>query len=426
MALVTSSDNRQDSRDVYVPPRERGMVHRSAISPDHKWVLLAEMDNGGWLPCRLVPFAGGSPGRPVGPAKAGCTYTAWSPDGAWMYFSSDAGGRFHIWRQRFPGGEPQQVTSGATEEEGIALAPDGRSLITSVGLVQSTIMVHDPQGDRQISSANYAEKPKFSRDGKSIFYLAPANGAAGSQFFSGELFRADAATGASEHLLPGFSLGSFAVSPDGKRVVFSAYDQTGKSRLWIAPLDLRASPRQFASQVNEDEPSFDDNGTIYFRAAEGEANFLYRMKEDGSDRTKVLPYPILESSTVSPDGRWINYLRASTSREDSTYETVSAPLDGGAPIVICHEWCDAMWGSGGKILAAHLYLRGTGKTVFIQIAPGSGAPIVPAGGIDLESDRSAIRSIRTVDSVIIPGPTAAQYAWVNISVHRNLYRIPLR
>ena len=80
------------------------------------------------------------------PQDGGCTYVAWSPDGAWMYFSSDAGGHFHIWRQRFPDGVPQQLTSGATEEEGIAVAPDGRSLITSVGLVQSTIMLHDVEG----------------------------------------------------------------------------------------------------------------------------------------------------------------------------------------------------------------------------------------------------------------------------------------
>ena len=143
MALVTSNESRADLRDVYVPPRERGMAHRSAISPDHKWVLLVEMDNGGFLPCRLVPFDGKSAGKQVGPPNAGCTYVAWSPDGNWMYLSSDSGGRFHIWRQRFPDGEPQPVTSGATEEEGITIAPDGSSLITSVGLAESTAATGD-------------------------------------------------------------------------------------------------------------------------------------------------------------------------------------------------------------------------------------------------------------------------------------------
>jgi Tol biopolymer transport system component len=121
--------------------------------------LVVAMDNGGWLTCCLVPFDGRAASRIVGPASGGCTYVAWSPDGAWMYFSSDAGGRFHTWRQRFPDGASQQLTSGATDEEGIAVAPEGRSLITSVGLAQSTIMLHDAKGERQVSSASYAEGP---------------------------------------------------------------------------------------------------------------------------------------------------------------------------------------------------------------------------------------------------------------------------
>jgi Tol biopolymer transport system component len=96
---------------VYVPASENGMAHRSYPSPDGKWVLLAEMD-GPWLPCRLVPMDGSSPGQPVGPQGAACTFAAWSPDGNWMYFSSSAGGAFHTWRQRFPQGTPEQITSG--------------------------------------------------------------------------------------------------------------------------------------------------------------------------------------------------------------------------------------------------------------------------------------------------------------------------
>ena len=157
MGVVESSSTREQLRQVYLPARERGMAHRSALSPDRKWVLVVEMDNGGWQPCRLAPFDASSPSKPIGPQGGACTYVAWSPDQAWMYFSSSAGGRFHIWRQRFPDGEPQQLTSGATEEEGLAVNPDGKSLITSVGLTQSTLWVRDAKGERQISSEGYAE-----------------------------------------------------------------------------------------------------------------------------------------------------------------------------------------------------------------------------------------------------------------------------
>ena len=77
---------------------------------------------------------GSSAGRLVGPPGAGCNFGAWSPDGKWVYVTSSAGTTNHIWRQRFPDGEPEQVTSGPTEEEGIAMAADGRSLVTAVAL----------------------------------------------------------------------------------------------------------------------------------------------------------------------------------------------------------------------------------------------------------------------------------------------------
>ena len=56
-----------------------------------------------------------------------------------MYFSADAGDGLHIWRQGFPDRRPEQITSGPTDDEGIAMAPDGRSFVSSVGLGQSTV-----------------------------------------------------------------------------------------------------------------------------------------------------------------------------------------------------------------------------------------------------------------------------------------------
>jgi eukaryotic-like serine/threonine-protein kinase len=86
MALETAATSRSGTRDIYVPANVRGMVHRSHLSPDRKWVLLTEMVEG-FLPCRLVPFDGKSTGRPVGPPNARCTYTAWSGFPAMLTFA---------------------------------------------------------------------------------------------------------------------------------------------------------------------------------------------------------------------------------------------------------------------------------------------------------------------------------------------------
>ena len=244
MAIVSSTESRAHHRTVYMPT-ETGMAHRSYLSPDGKQVLLTEMDNGSWLPCRLTPFDGSSPGKSVGPASAECTDAAWSPDGKWMYFSANTGNGFHIWRQRFPDGVPQQVTSGVTEEEGIGFAPDGRSFVTSIGASRSAVWFHDSRGDRQITSEGYGLLPSISPDGKKLYYLLRAGGA--RHFARGELWVADLGSGQRQRLLPDFLVRHYAISADGQRVVFVVSEERGVLRCgWQRSM---AVPRRGGSRL---------------------------------------------------------------------------------------------------------------------------------------------------------------------------------
>jgi Tol biopolymer transport system component len=91
MQVATADEQRKVNQLVYSPPQEHGMAHRSAVSPDGASVLIAEMDAPVWRPCRLVPIDGRGMGKQVGP-DGQCTHAAWSPDGRWMYFSSNSTG----------------------------------------------------------------------------------------------------------------------------------------------------------------------------------------------------------------------------------------------------------------------------------------------------------------------------------------------
>ena len=218
MGIVTSTEGRSEEHAVYFPPHERAMAHYSYASPDSKSALIVEMDRtASWQPCRLLPLDGTSEGRQVGP-PGNCTAAGWSPDGTWMYFSASieggAGatfanqlfGSWHLWRQRFPNGAPERITFGPTEEEGLAVAPDGRSLITSVGVRRSEIWIHDAGGDRALSSEGLTFHPLISSSGRRVYYLMRAKSAS-------DLWSMDPSSGKMEQLLPGSSVNDYAISP---------------------------------------------------------------------------------------------------------------------------------------------------------------------------------------------------------------------
>ena len=102
MGIFESTESRSELRTVYMPAGPNGMAHRSFLSPDHRSVLVVEMDLDSWQPCRLVPFDGSSAGTRVGPQPAQCTDGAWSPDGKWMYLSANTGDGYQFGGNVFP------------------------------------------------------------------------------------------------------------------------------------------------------------------------------------------------------------------------------------------------------------------------------------------------------------------------------------
>ena len=157
------------------------MAHFSHLSPDGKSVLLVEMDQHPRVQSAVPAGAvrrklRGTAGRTSGHVCLGRLVPGRTVD----VLQRERWGQSHLWRQKFPDGTPEQITFGPTEEEGIALAPDGRSLITSVGTHQSAIWIHDAAGERAISSEGYALAPRLSRDGTRVFYLFGATGVLGN------------------------------------------------------------------------------------------------------------------------------------------------------------------------------------------------------------------------------------------------------
>jgi DNA-binding winged helix-turn-helix (wHTH) protein/Tol biopolymer transport system component len=429
MGIVTATENRSGYRRLYFPEHERAMAHFSYASPDRKWALVVEMDPV-WQPCRLIPLDGSRAGRQVGPVGQ-CTSAAWSPDGKWMYFGAKVEGRHHLWRQRFPAGRPEQITSGPTEEDGLAVAWDGHSLITSIGLEESAIWIHDDLGDRPLSSegrvaslrllslvTNYRAHPsaRFSSDGKFLFHLLRHDSPASPS----ELWRLNLESGRNEPFLRGISMVDYDISNDGKEVVFSTQPPGKAAQLWLARLDRSSAPRLIAS-TGESAPSFGPDGKVVFQFTDGKANYIGRIASDGSNRSKVVPEAIADLYTRSPDRRWILAGNAAA--------TVAVPTGGGSSRRICSWNCPAAWAPDGKFLYVGLTPSSQttrGKTLAIPIPPREDLPNLPASGIRGLEDAKVFPGARVLDAWdISPGPSPFVYAYVKTTIHRNLYRIPV-
>ena len=430
MGIVSSRADRSDRRELYFPAHERSMAHYSYASPDRRWALVVEMDHRPvWQPCRLIPLEGSAIVRAVGP-EGQCSSAGWSPDGRWMYFSVEVDQQFHLWRQRFPDGRPEQLTFGPTEEEGVAVAPDG-SLVTSIGMQQSAIWVRDSRGERPLSSEGEITGPggfsglywlpRFSPDGRSLTYLRRESTAS-----SAELWRTDIASGQSERLLPGVGMREYGFNRAGTEVVFTVQLAGKASEIWTAPLDRSAPPRAIASS-GENSPQFGPAEEILFRFTDGKANYLGRMNADGSGRRKVVDYAIGTPQTISPDRRW---LVAITPRFDGAQGAASMaiPTAGGPPRRICAAVCRHAWSPDGRFLYVEIERKSrtsAGRTIVLPVAPDTGLPDLPEAGIDPASQPLLIRGSRIVElTEIAPGLDPDTYAYVKGNVQRNLFRIP--
>ena len=418
MGLVTATESRAESREIYFPRNEHGMVHFSYASPDRQSVLVVEMDQAHAFhqPCRLLPFDGRSPGRDVGP-QGSCTAAAWSPDGQWMYFGVVVNGSSHLWRQRFADGAPEQITFGPTEEEGIALAPDGRSLVTSVGTRRSAIWIHSAPGERAIVSEGYAAAPRFSRDGTRVFYLDVRDfvlKGAGWVASSSELRSLNLASGKSDSVLPGVSVEAYDLSRDETEVVYTTKQRDGTSQMWLASLDRRTAPRLIG--LGGDQVSFGADGGLIFRSLL-ENNAIVWIKKDGSDRRTIESPSVIEKMDVSPDGEWVITL-SERPGQNRPYNTIAVPIRGGAVRNICVGNCVPRWSFDGKFF----HVSG----LVIPVPAGRSLPDLPAAGIDEAGGATGLPGVRTIEHRLIsPGPDSATYLFTKTELQRNLFRIPL-
>jgi serine/threonine protein kinase/Tol biopolymer transport system component len=422
MGIVTAKESRAEEREIYFPEHERAMAHYSWLSPDRNSVLIVEMNGTtNWQRCRALPMEGNSVGVQVGPEGA-CIAAQWSPDGQWMYLNVNVDGSTHLWRQRWrdraPQGNPEQITFGPNEEEGVAVAPDGKSLIASVGVRQSTVSTHDAAGDHAVSLEGSAQMPWLSPDGKRLYYLLRKS----SSTNVSELWRRDLASGKSDPLLTGQRITDYDVSRDEARVAFTVL-VGGEPQIFLAATDRSSAPRLVVR--GGDMVTF-GAGQLFFRQLGGKANYLGRVQEDGSGLTRVLETKLAETGSVSPDGEWVTL----SGRIDSVPGTSALSLRDGTQRKICVGPCVVQWSADGKYIYVSTTSRfsatvSKSRTYMIPIPHGFRLLDLPAAGIDGASKEELAGFQSIPQAAMSPGPDLQTYAYATAAFHGNLFRIPL-
>jgi Tol biopolymer transport system component len=423
MGIVATTESRTEKQDIYWPEHTLGMAHYAWASPDRRWVLAVVMDQSHSFrnPCQLMPFDRSSPGRVVGP-NGTCTSAGWSPDGHWMYFGATVDGSSHLWRQRFPDGEPEQVTFGPTEEEGVAVAPDGRSLVTSLGMRRSSIWIHDGGEEQPLVTEGYSYAPRVSTDGTRVYYLLKQN----SNDPTATLRVLDMASGRTETVLSGEPVVEYAISNDEMEVAYTIRDDTSEPQVWHASVDRRTPPRLIAR--NADQVSFGAGRDLIFRSLEGSENTVVRADVDGGAPPQRLDTPpVHNKSAVSPDGQWVVVMSPGIAHESSY--TRAVPVHGGDSVKICAGYCWAAWSPDGRFLYVPVGAGGLSEptaTLVFPLAEDGSFPELPPEAINRNAVQAGLGAQVINQGLVAPGSDPSRYVFTKIEFHRNLFRIPIR
>ncbi len=300
----------------------------------------------------------------------------------------------------------------------MAVAPDGGSLITSLGRRQSSVWLHEPRGERLLSAEGFAFAPSLSPDGARVYYLLRRTGASGTV----ELTMVDVASGRTDRLLPDFSVLDYDISNDERHVVFTTTGNGGERQIWMASLDRSSPPRQIAREA--DQSAFADSGRIVFRSLEGHVNFLDRISADGKTRERVTSVPIVDFRGLSPDGRWAIVLGA---RGDNLARTVALPVDGGSPGLICNESCLTAWSPDGRrFFIWNGFFAGRRPLLVVPIPVGRTLPEFPADDRPALESWAALPGAEAVEQDdFVPSSDPATFVFTRSDELRNLFRIPL-
>lgn len=309
-------------------------VRNTVISPDGNWIAYivsvpraADEEAGrAWAELFVLSAKTGE-NRPFVAGKVNVSSPRWSPDSSRLAFLSKRGqgALTQVWAIPVNGGEAQQLSLSETDVEVFHWLPGGQSIAYAAPLPNSKRekdLAKKGYGfiffEENLKSSNLyviparaqadsaAGKPQPltenihvldmspSADGRFIVLLATEKNLVDHEYMFKKIYRLDMATRKLEELFdPQKKLGRIDISPDGKRIVFSAaFDQKDHAVSQVYLLDL--ADNGVRNLTSADFPghvtwaAWQDDRTILCLAGEGAWNNLYQLTAPAFRWKKIL------------------------------------------------------------------------------------------------------------------------------------------
>lgn len=316
-------------------------------SPDGN-SLLYLAHGGVWV----SPALGGSSRAIVPPSSSADVLSAvWSPSGTEIAFSRGDS----LLKVPVAGGAPTLIGSGVYDVHSCDWSPtgewiacvsgNGESVFPGQGLgniAPSTVVLYPAAGGTPIHLLDaklFGQSPVWSPDGAQLLFISSRDGP--RDIYAITISSKGRLNGDPVRLSTGLGAISLSISADAHRVVYAVYE--GQANLWSLPLQGgTAANRKTASEVTSSHQT-------------------------------------IESSRVSPDGRWLLY----DSNLKGAANIFRIPIDGGTPEQLTSDTIDEFapdLSPDGRFVAYHTFRHGTRDLELKPIAGGAPEAIVTGPG----------------------------------------------